>query len=34
VVLLAVELEKLLVRRGVLHYGDVTVGAGGRHPVA
>jgi Ca2+-transporting ATPase len=34
VVLLAVELEKLLVRRGVLHYGEVAVGAGGRHPVA
>jgi P-type Ca2+ transporter type 2C len=34
VVLLAVELEKLLVRRGVLHYGEVTVGGGGRHPVA
>ena len=34
VVLFAVEVEKLLVRRGVLHYGEVTVGHGGRHPVA
>ena len=34
VVLFVVEVEKLLVRRGVLHYGEVTIGRGGRHPVA
>ena len=35
VVLFAVEVEKLLVRRGVLHYGEITVGHGGpHHPVA
>ena len=34
VVLFAVEIEKLLVRRGVLHYGEVTVGHRRRHPVA
>ncbi len=34
VVLLVVEVEKLLVRRGVLHYGEAAFGSGGRHPVA
>ena len=34
VVLFAVEVEKLLVRRGVLHYGEVTIGRGRHHPVA
>ena len=34
VVLVAVEIEKLLVRRGVLRYGEVSVGRGSRHPVA
>jgi Ca2+-transporting ATPase len=34
VVLFAVEVEKLLVRRGVLRYGEITVGRGGRRPVA
>ncbi len=34
VVLVAVEIEKLLVRRGVLRYGEVPVGHGGRRPVA
>jgi Ca2+-transporting ATPase len=34
VVLVAVEVEKLLVRRGVLRYGEMPVGGSGRHPVA
>ncbi len=34
VVLFAVEIEKLLVRRGVLHYGEVAFGHRRRHPVA
>jgi Ca2+-transporting ATPase len=34
VVLVAVEVEKLLVRRGVLRYGEISVGRAGRQRVA